>query len=32
MVDLGVLFASVKLTGLPSGLSGQCEKHKYFEE
>jgi len=32
MVDHGVLFAFVKRAGVPSGLSGQCENHKYLEE
>ena len=32
MADHGVLFAFIKLTGLLSGLCGQCENHKYLEE
>ena len=32
MVDHGVLFSFVKLSGVPSGLSGQCEIHKYLQE
>jgi len=32
VVDHGVLFAFVKLTGLPMGLSGRCEILKYLEE
>jgi len=32
IVDHGVLFVFVKLKGVPSGLSGHCEDHKYLEE